>query len=222
MKKMPCLFVRDFLPGGGFTITQRVTLGCEWVLSGEGTGSRKWDGTAVLVKGGKVYARYDAKKGKAPPAGAIPCTPEPDAITGHWPHWVEATRPEDKWIAQAHANSAGFISGDPDGTTYEAIGPKINGNPEGMPRHILMRHSDARDAVWFRGEASSRGGGYTRSLEGIRSMLEQWRAEGIVFHHPDGRMCKIRRDDFGFLWPLPQENGLTLTAANPGTPPDTI
>ena len=25
--------------------------------------------------------------------------------------------------------------------------------------------------------------------------------EGIVWHHPDGRMVKIKRKDFGFKWP---------------------
>ena len=26
--------------------------------------------------------------------------------------------------------------------------------------------------------------------------------EGIVWHHPDGRMAKIKRRDFGLSWPI--------------------
>ena len=25
--------------------------------------------------------------------------------------------------------------------------------------------------------------------------------EGVVWHHPDGRMVKIKRKDFGYKWP---------------------
>jgi len=205
MKKMPCLFVRKFHGDGTFTITEQVTPGCEWALAGEGVATRKWDGTAVLVKGGVLYARYDAKKGKTPPTGAIPCTDVPDPVTGHWPHWVLANRDQDHWIQQAH----GMCCDVPDGT-YEAIGPKINGNAEGYEQHVLKRHGDAR--------TDNRTRTWLRSFRWIRDFLSGPRAtryadpdreatgpqywEGIVFHHPDGRMCKIRRDDFGLPWPL--------------------
>ena len=36
---------------------------------------------------GKFYKRYDAKKGKTPPEGAIPCQDAPDPVTGHFPHY---------------------------------------------------------------------------------------------------------------------------------------
>ena len=52
MKKMPCLFVRQFHGRDHATLTEEVTPGCEWVLAGEGTASRKWDGTACMVRDG--------------------------------------------------------------------------------------------------------------------------------------------------------------------------
>lgn len=183
MQKMPCLFVREF-HAKGFTITEAVTSGCEWVLAGEGVATRKWDGTAVLIQGGRAFARYDAKHGKPAPAGAIPCTPAADPITGHWPHWVEATRPEDKWIRDAIANAGPQADG-----TYEAIGPTINGNADGRDVRTLMRHGLMQVAA------------LNRSFLGLRILLESLPWEGIVFHHPDGRMCKLRRDDFGLPWP---------------------
>lgn len=191
MKKMPCVFEREFHDNHSSTILPRVTPGCEWVLAGEGVATRKWDGTACMVKGGKLYARYDAKRGKTAPPGAIPCEPEPDAVTGHWPHWVEvADQPQFKWHRHALRDAL------PDGT-YELIGPFVNGNPErlsaaelisGAPVHRLVQHGleTYPDAP--------------RDFDGLKAYLAQLDAEGIVFHHPDGRMAKIRRRDFGFGW----------------------
>lgn len=187
MKKIPCVFERDFSDRRQPVLLRSVTPGCEWVvLAEEGIATRKWDGTSVLVQGGKVFARYDAKAGKAPPAGAIPCDPAPDALTGHWPHWVEAVRPEDRWIREAAANTPRPLL---DGT-YEAVGPKIGANPERLERHTLMPHGGQRceDVV--------------RTFDGLREWLAVNAVEGIVFHHPDGRMAKIRRADFGIPWPV--------------------
>lgn len=38
------------------------------------------------------------------------------------------------------------------------------------------------------------------TFESLKTFLGKIEIEGIVFHHPDGRMCKIRRSDFGFKW----------------------
>jgi hypothetical protein len=190
MKKTPTLFVRNIHGDGTFTLTDRVTPGCEWVFAGEGVATRKWDGTAVLVKAGRLYARYDAKPGRKPPPGAIPCEPEPDAETGHWPHWVEAEGPAHKWIQEAFAWSTSAMG---DGT-YEACGPKIatrsGPNPERLSTHRLFRHGAQVVA------------NVTRTFDGIRAALADLPWEGIVFHHPDGRMAKIKRNDFGLEWPM--------------------
>lgn len=77
----------------------------------------------------------------------------------------------------------------PDGT-YELIGPKVNGNRENSPSHRFVRHGsvvleDARNA---------------RDFNSIKRYLEDHRMEGIVWHHPDGRMIKIKSKDFGIPW----------------------
>ena len=82
MKKIPTLFIRDYLDDHSFILTDKVTLGFEWVLYGDGVATVKMDGSCTAIIGGIYYKRYDAKKGKQPPLGAIPCC-EPDAITGH-------------------------------------------------------------------------------------------------------------------------------------------
>lgn len=180
MRKIPCLFVRDFA-GRTFTITEQVTPGCEWVLAGEGSASIKWDGTAVMLRGGQMFKRYDAKHGKTPPAGFEPCQPEPDPATTHWPGWVPLEK-HDKWHAAAHNPSL------PDGT-YELCGPHFQTNPHRLASDCLYAHgADIFDAP--------------RAFDELRAFLLTTNIEGVVFKHPDGRMAKIRRDDFGFEWPV--------------------
>ncbi len=93
MQKIISLFQRNY--DGDRLVRDEVVPGAEWVIAGEGVATRKWDGTAVLVRDGRLFARYDAKRGKTPPAG-WEAAQEPDPVTGHWPGWIEATRPEDR------------------------------------------------------------------------------------------------------------------------------
>lgn len=193
---MPCLFVREFHGRDSFTITEQVTPGCEWVLAGEGSASRKRDGTACLAKmtelGMKLFKRYDAKKDrktgeyKTPPVGAFPCG-EPDPVTGHWPHWAPLVD-TDYWHWEAYNRHVEELV---DGVTYELCGPKLQGNPEGFDRHVLIRHGEEVYPS------------PPRTFHELRTSLEHFPAEGIVFAHPDGRYTKIRRSDFGFAWPVP-------------------
>jgi|SRR6478736_2199348 len=200
MKKIPSLFVRNYEMIGTVDgvknrvlATEQVTPGCEWVLNGEGIATRKWDGTAVLITNGVLYKRYDAKHGKTPPPNFEPCQ-EPDPVTGHWPGWVPVYEhlPENKWIIEAFSNSCEVRKphGLPDGT-YEAIGPKIGGNKDKSTIHQLRKHGAAK--IWTSETL-------LRTFKSIRDSLEYYNIEGIVFHHPDGRMCKVKRSDFGLPW----------------------
>lgn len=219
MKKIPSLFVRDYetvmvpyapvaaITGvgpdavrpkkGRFLATEQVTPGCEWVIAGEGVATRKWDGTAVMLKRGVFYKRFDAKHGKNVPEYFEPCQ-DPDPITGHWPGWVPVYEhlPENRWIIEALSNTCDGIKphGLPDGT-YEAIGPKINGfkdkeHVSPNDRHILTKHG-----TFILEDAPP-----VRNYETLRHYLSYKSMEGIVFHHPDGRMCKVKRSDFGLPW----------------------
>lgn len=190
MKKMPCLFERDFSDKRHPKLLESVTPGCEWVFAGEGRATRKWDGTACLVRAGALFKRYDAKRGKQPPPGFEPAQ-EPDPITGHWAGWlpvdVRNPDPGDVWHALAWANA-----GQLDDFTYELVGPRINTNHEHEETHRFIRHGcDILEQV-------------PRSIAGIRAYLELAEIEGIVFWRstdPDCEKVKIRRDDFGFAWP---------------------
>ena len=83
MKKIPTLFERVYENHKIVDILPNVTQGMEWVLKGEGVATLKIDGSCCAIINGEFYKRYDAKRGKPIPEGAIKCQEEPDPITGH-------------------------------------------------------------------------------------------------------------------------------------------
>lgn len=188
MKKIPTLFERVYENHRVVDILPNVTPGMEWVLEGEGDATLKIDGSCCAIIDGVFYKRFDAKKGRKIPEGAIPCC-DPDPVTGHWPHWVEVSRnnPGDKWFIKAFENTI-FKLDEPDGT-YEAIGPHFQGNPYDLTMDILTRHGLAKVDV-------------DRTFEGIKRYLEEMDIEGLVFWKDGEPKCKIKRSDFGFKWPV--------------------
>ena len=174
-------------------ILREVTEGNEWAIT-VGIPTRKYDGTACMVKDNTLYKRYDSKISKKTgvrkplPEGAIACIPVPDSITGHWPHWVQVdfTNPEN----HSHKKAWEGLEEPLEDGTYELCGPKINKGKDNFEQAVLVKHGitvldDLTD----------------RTFDGISKFLEDHLIEGIVFHHPDDdRMCKIRRRDFGFKW----------------------
>lgn len=177
MEKIISLFKRDY--EGNRLVYNEVVPGAEWVLAGEGVATRKWDGTCCMIRGGKLYKRYDAKAGRKPPENFEPAQAEPDRASGHWPGWVPVgDSPEDRWHREA------FDPTLPDGT-YELVGPKVQGNPEKLDRHQLIPHGQhiLPDAP--------------RTFDELREWFKGKDIEGIVWWHPDGRKVKIKKKDFG-------------------------
>ena len=188
MKKIPTLFERVYENHKVVDIKNKITEGMEWVLEGKGTATIKWDGSCCAIINDELYKRYDAKNGKKPPEGAIPCC-EPDPVTGHHPHWLKCdmNNPADKWFFSAYSNVVSPTENLEDGT-YEAVGKHFNGNPYGLDKDLLIPHG--KDELYVE-----------RTFEGIREYLEMHDIEGIVFWLNDAPMCKIKRTDFGFSWP---------------------
>jgi hypothetical protein len=180
VKKIISLFQRNY--DGDRLVRDEVVPGAEWVMAGEGIATRKFDGTCCMVRGGALFKRYDVKAGNVPPVGFEPAQ-QADPVTGHWPGWLPVgDGPEDRWHREAFQVPAQYQPY-PDGT-FELCGPKVQGNPEGFDKHVLVPHGaePLHDAP--------------RDYEGIRAYLESRSIEGIVWHHEDGRMVKIKRKDF--------------------------
>jgi hypothetical protein len=205
MKKIPSLFKRDY-DSDHRLLYDEVVPGSEWVLAGEGTATIKFDGTACMVRDGVLYKRYDRKMVKSAyrrkksdpdfkptvehfkpaPDGWEPCEPEPNLHTGHWPGWVPVgDEPESKWHREAWEYHAAV-----DGTC-ELVGSKVNGNPYKLDGHYFWPHG----LPFFDDEPP-------RTFDGLKAWFTRRKIEGVVWWHPDGRMVKIRRRDFGLPWPV--------------------
>jgi hypothetical protein len=177
MKKTPTIFKRN--PENMKEILPEPHKDCGWVFAGEGVATRKYDGTCCLVESGKMYKRREIKNGTPPPYGFVEA--DHDEVTGKIVGWVpvDPANAEDKW------HIAAFKEGMKDGT-YELLGPKIQGNPEGLTEHVLLKHSEAEQFA-----------DVPRTFDGIREWMEGRDIEGIVLHRPDGRMAKIKKRDYG-------------------------
>lgn len=189
MKKITTLFKKN--PENLALVINEVNPENIWVINGEGIPTRKFDGTPLALINGYVYKRFDAKRGKAIPIGAIPCQ-EADHVSGSHPHWVRCNpgNPEDRLFYEGlhnyeTANNCVFSALD---GTFELIGERINKNSEKIVGHTLVRHG--ADVLQIE----------SLSFDYLKKYLSDPEndIEGIVWHHKvDGRMCKLRKSDFG-------------------------
>lgn len=184
MKKIPTLFRRD--PDDLRHVLPEVNPGCEWVLAGEGVATRKYDGTCVMFDGTSWWARREVKPGKDAPHGWTEV--DHDDVTGKRVGWEPIQQSAfTKFAAEAIADDAPPRGWQPG--TYELCGPKIIRNPESFKSHVLVRHDDAEQiAVPHLSFAA---------LCVVVVDLLSDGVEGIVWHHPDGRMAKLKGRDFG-------------------------
>ena len=183
MEKIPTLFERD----DKFKVTPTVRPECEWVIRGEGTATEKLDGANVrlTVRAGELVRvekrRNPDKKQKA------------KGIIDGWYVDTDEFGPEDRWIIEAAKNTD--TAGWPDGEhPCEALGPKFQGNTLSLDEHLCVPFNmeiPTYDEI-------------PRDFDGLAQFLMEIEshysagnlAEGIVFHHPDGRRAKIKRRDF--------------------------
>lgn len=200
MKKIISLFVRNY--DGDRLVRNEVVAGAEWVIAGEGTATRKFDGTCCTVRNGKLYKRYEVQKGRQPPPNFEPAN-EVDPATGKQQGWLPVgDGPDDQWHREAFDRGkavvgctgglyaalswdCGLIWGAIEDGTYELCGPKVQSNPEGVfGTHALFRHGciELKDCP--------------RDFDGLKGYLQDNRIEGVVWHQSDGRMVKIKRKDF--------------------------
>lgn len=191
MKKIPTLFERIYENHKIVDITDQITPGCEEAFK-NGIATVKIDGSCCTIINGELYKRYDCKKGKTPPEGAVACC-DPDPVTGHWPHWVKVDpeNPGDKWFIAAYNRTTGNKFDLCDGS-YEAIGPHFQGNPYSLDEDMIIKHGMEIVEVG-------------RSYHELRNWLETHIEEGIVFWLNGEPVCKIKRSDFGLDWPIKED-----------------
>lgn len=190
MRKIPTLFVRD--PDNMRYVLPEVHPDCGWVLAGEGIATRKYDGTCVMLDDAGVWwARREVKPGKTAPVGWLEVDYDPvtekrvgwePAENSGWARWLQDALDHDQ-------HSRPLTQG-----TYELCGPKVNGNPEGYEHHVIVWHAGAQ-AMHEQGIAR----GWANAAEAyadLANIVPRLGVEGIVWHHADGRMAKLKRRDF--------------------------
>lgn len=193
MQKIPTLFVRD--PADRAHVLPVVNHECQWVIAGEGTATRKYDGTCVLLDtDGSWWARREVRPNKAAPADYRPVATDP--VTGRTMGWEPIQQSafaafHAEALAEAEASALDVAAPQRlEPGTFELVGPKINGNPEREQRHRLLAHADAEVVPL---EARD----YRTLRAVVLRLAEAEGMEGLVFHHPDGvRFAKIKARDF--------------------------
>jgi hypothetical protein len=185
MRKIPTLFIRD--PDDRKHVLNQVDPRCEWVLSGGGVATQKWDGVGVMLDDdGEWWSRRSVKLGQTRPPDFVEL--DHDDVTGETVGWVPVEQsPHVKYHRQAVDKAvAEWMDLSPG--TYELVGPKINGNTERREHHELLRHGDIEFPDM------------PRDFDGLRTALLEhglYGMEGVVWHNPDGiRFAKLKARDF--------------------------
>jgi hypothetical protein len=186
MEKIPTLFERN----DKFKVIDKIHEGCDWVIRGEGQATEKLDGMnmRLTVQGGMVVK---VEKRRNPTRDQ-----KKAGIVDGW--YVDAKEADnnDKWLFDAVRNTD--VSSWPDGEhSVEALGPSIQGNPLGLDRHVCVPFN-LKIPVYENVPRTFDGLKMFIATEALKSIYSPHGnlAEGIVFHHPDGRRAKIKRKDF--------------------------
>lgn len=183
MEKIPTIFDR----GPDFRVINSPRKGCEWVFAGEGKATEKLDGTNIrlTLRAGNVV-RVEKRRNPTKVQKA-------QGVIDGWYVDADEHGKEDKWIFEAVRGTD--VSGWPEGEhSAEALGPHIQGNELGLTTHLCVPFN--LEVPVFEDPP--------RDFEGLQAFLANVKsryapghtAEGIVFHHRDGRRAKIKRKDF--------------------------
>ncbi|MGA5497777.1 hypothetical protein ACPCSP_25785 [Streptomyces cinereoruber] len=191
--------------------------------------TRKWDGTCTrLDEGGAWWARREVKPGKTAPDGFQ--LVQEDPVTGKKVGWEPVAQSAfAKYHAQALAIGNDYFRRG----TYELLGPKVNGNPDGFEQHILIGRGWAPFSDRLAYDKAP------RDYEALRTWLHARPHEGIVWHRdphaPDAGMAKLKARDFPRTRRelTPEKRSCTTTRIpsttstgraknSPSTPPTTI
>jgi hypothetical protein len=189
MPKLESPFVRENI-NGVYVVTPKIAEGYEWVFVDEATTCQeKLHGTnvSVTIVNGQISAVYNRTNRVDPWSN--------DFI-------VNGVR---------EAKSRGYLNLT-DGQYFgEVVGPKLHGNPYKLDYHIWLPF----DTYFHKHLTYKSWGKYPKDFdtisewfrEGLMSLFYMSKhngdktgfVEGVVFHHPTGKMAKLRRDMFDWF-----------------------
>ena len=179
--EIPSLFILD----ENGRATPQLNPECEWVKTAAPVVSRLRDGVPLLAEDGKYYLFKEIKKGQKI-YGARPVPPY--RTTGNQPAWcpLRITKDPDRVILTHMKGRRRLPNG-----TYEAFGPGINGNHEGV------------DEITFLKYGAEKINGIDVTFSMLRIQLHRMPVKGFMLQHPNKPdiRAKVLRTEFGEEWP---------------------
>jgi hypothetical protein len=186
--KIQCPFVRKDIDGK-YVVTPEINPECSWVFTDEGvTAVEKLDGTcvSVVIEGGMITSIWNR-----------------DARI---PFFSKGTRRIVDGVLNSYEKGLCDL---PDGQWFgELIGPGIQSNPYNLKEPMWIPFKTFVD----RQLKYKSFGNYPKTFEGFEEWMKtliplfNWRTngqdshyqfvEGVIFQHPDGRLAKLRKDQY--------------------------
>lgn len=193
MELIPSLFKFEsgYVRGAGRvkTATSKITPGFECVLRGEAIATEMIDGESCAIIDGVFYRKANTGYWKAElPEGSIPIrTKWNESVKFYWIPISPGVKKDLKFL-DALENTP-WISPAQD-CLYEAVGKDFKTNPYGLDANYL----EVAGRIKIKD--------LTLSYTGIYEWLKEHEGvEGIVWWKDGSPMCKIRRKDFGLVYP---------------------
>lgn len=191
MKDMPKLespFVRKDV-NGEYIVTPEITEGYEWVFDDSSVlAIEKLHGTnvSIIIENGQIVSIWNR--------------------TSRIPFFCKGKRFILEGLLESHERGYCDL---PDGQWFgELIGPKVNGNPYNLDKHVWIPFATyANEHLAYKSW-----GKYPKTFESMSEWFKtlmplyamkrgdkEGFVEGVVFTHPDGRMAKLRKDMFDWF-----------------------
>lgn len=196
MKKIPTLFERI-----GKFVVPKVNPNAAWVFEEESMALRKYDGICTMFDGNAWWTRRSwqgrlQQKMDMYDMLIVEYDPSTQKTFG----WVRDSS-FSKYLQLALENpplradftgEKEYVPG-----TYELIGPKINSNPEGMPKYRLVEHVRAEQVANVNildiNKLSRE-----KAFESLKYTLGYLDIEGIVFYGNNRQLAKLKKKDFNY------------------------
>lgn len=210
--KIQSPFVRKHI-NKRYVVTPEITEGYEWVFKDDGViASDKLHGTNVcmIFKEGKLFA-IDNRDTRI--------------VFDPFIHLYTNTQTARMMQGLLNSIEKGWVKANSNSRVYgELIGPSLNKNIHRVEANYFVPFDYLKQKckwnTWFDNKYPKTYESISEWFKGLPSLFtqrihpksdQQDFAEGLVFHHPDGRMAKLRRDMFDWYY---EDKGRAWNNAN--------
>lgn len=220
MKSIHTLFLRN---RESRELIDKVVKAVDWVMTGKGVPTRKYDGIAIRIENGSAWRRLEWKPGSPLPNGFIRCAdPNPKFVDATIPGWVPVSEDfvnspmntDEKYLSEAWKlaiadmkqimtlKAATKLAMNHYAPEEKQVEPTLpNGTYELCGPDIRGNHEKLTHHRLFP-HGTDLVKHVPRTFAGLQKFLETYEGEGIVWHYrlgPVTMMAKIKRSDFGFF-----------------------